>query len=341
MSTDHPAQKTGPDDANQKSRSKLLPAIVAGALAFGALAIAAMSAPPVERITYKSSKTGSSYYQMGVEFADAIRAGTDGSVIVTIEESQGSIQNVMEVRVRGADYVFTAPPSLVDLAKERQEMFAERNSPDFDDIRALVPIPSLTMHFVVAKKSGIETFEDLKGKRILLGSGSFSSREGARYIELFGLDGQVNIANGEASNAVAALKNDQIDGFVTAGSYPAPQVIEAAASSSVHVLSATPDQIAATGRTHTTIPAGTYAGQNEAIETTSMSVVVFATTKMSDDTAYLLTKTFWEQQAALAAHAPWWAAVSTDMLANIKTQYHPGALRYYREMGVPVGETQR
>jgi hypothetical protein len=39
----------------------------------------------------------------------------------------------------------------------------------------------------------------------------------------------VTIADAELSNAVAALKNGQIDGFVTAGSYPAPNVIEAAA----------------------------------------------------------------------------------------------------------------
>jgi len=57
------------------------------------------------RITYKSAKSTSSYYQMGVQIAEAMKAGSDGDIIVTVEESQGSVQNVMEAKSRGADYV--------------------------------------------------------------------------------------------------------------------------------------------------------------------------------------------------------------------------------------------
>ena len=60
---------------------------------------------------------------------------------------------------------------------------------------------------------------------------------------MFGLEGKVNLANVELSNAVPALKNGQIDGFVTAGSYPAPNVIEAASSLGVNVISLSDDQI--------------------------------------------------------------------------------------------------
>ena len=43
------------------------------------------------RITYKSAKTTSSYYQMGVQISEAIKSGSDGDIIVTVEESQGSV----------------------------------------------------------------------------------------------------------------------------------------------------------------------------------------------------------------------------------------------------------
>ena len=59
----------------------------------------------------------------------------------------------------------------------------------------------------------------MEGKTILLGKGSFGAREGAKYLKLFGLEGKVTLAEVELSNAVPALKNGQIDGFVTAGSY--------------------------------------------------------------------------------------------------------------------------
>jgi TRAP transporter TAXI family solute receptor len=288
------------------------------------------------RITYKSAKAGSSYYQMAVEISEAMKAGSAGDISVTVEESQGSVQNVMEVRARGGDYVFTTPPALVGLAQGGRAMFEGKGSPAFDEIRALFPIPSLTMHFVMSEASGVETFEDMAGKTILLGSGSFGAREGAKYIEMFGLADSVTVADSELSNAVSALKNGQIDGFVTAGSFPAPNVIEAAASTGVTVLSLSEAQIAESGRTRLVIPAGTYAGQTEDIVTTSLPVVAYSTSKMDEDTAYQLTKTYWETKADMAGTSKWWDGVSTDMLSNITTQIHPGARRYYEEIGAPM-----
>jgi TRAP transporter TAXI family solute receptor len=305
------------------------------------IALMPTSAFSQERITYKSAKSTSSYYQMGVQISEAMRSGTNGGVIVTVEESQGSTQNVMEVRARGGDYVFTTPPALVGLAQRGAAMFEGKSDPAFGTIRALFPIPSLTMHFVVSDASGIQTFEDMAGKTILLGSGSFGAREGAKYLGLFGLEGQVTIADSELSNAGAALKNGQIDGFVTAGSYPAPNVIEAAASVGVTVLSLSADQVAKTKRTPLTIPVGTYAGQTKAISTTSLPVVTYTTSAMSDDTAYLLTKTFWGQKEAMGSAAAWWNGISLDMISNISTEIHPGAIRYYEEVGAPLTDNHR
>lgn len=301
--------------------------------------ILAMATPALAetRITYKSAKVGSSYYQMGVEIAEAMKAGA--GMNVTVEESQGSVQNVMEVRARGGDYVFTTPPALIGLAQGGRAMFEGKGDPAFDGIRALFPIPSLTMHFVLDADTGATSMADLDGKTILLGSGSFGAREGAKYIEMFGMQDKVKIADSELSNAVSALKNGQIDGFVTAGSYPAPNVIEAAASTGVTILSMSDEEVTASKRTRLVIPAGTYAGQDEDVVTTSLPVVAYTTVKMDDDAAYELTKTFWEQKEAMSGSAPWWAAVSVDMLSNITTAIHPGAVRYYKEIGVTLSDS--
>lgn len=290
------------------------------------------------RVTYKSAKSTSSYYQMAVQIAEAMKAGSD--ITVTVEESQGSVQNVMEVKARGSDYVFTTPPALVRLAKAGKAMFEGKGDPAFEEIRALFPIPSLTMHFVTDADQNIESFADLEGKTILLGKGSFGAREGEKYLNLFGLEGKVTLAEVELSNAVAALKNGQIDAFVTAGSYPAPNVIEAAASTGVRVLSLTEEQITQTKRARLVIPAGTYAGQEADIVTTSLPVVAYTTTKMDDDTAYQLTKTFWEGKDTMAAAAPWWNGVDDGLMGNIEGKIHPGAIRYYKEAGMPLTDSQ-
>jgi TRAP transporter TAXI family solute receptor len=292
------------------------------------------------QITYKSAKTTSSYYQMAVEISQAVKKDTDNQIVITVEESQGSVQNVMESTVRGANYVFTTPPALVKLAQQGKAMFKNKANPKFNDIRALFPIPSLTMHFVMSQKSGINNFADMQGKKVLLGKGSFGAREGEKYIKLFGLEDKVNIANAELSNAVQALKNGQIDGFVTAGSFPAPNVIEAAASTDIKVLSLNDEQIAQSKRTKLVIPAGTYAGQDKEITTTSLPVVAYASTAMDDDTAYALTKAFWNQKNVMSNDSPWWKGVSTQMLVNIDGKIHPGAIKYYKELGVILTEQQ-
>lgn len=293
------------------------------------------------RVTYKSAKSTSSYYQMAVQIAEAMKTATDGEVILTVEESQGSVQNVMEAAVRSGNYVFTTPPALIGLARDGKAMFKDKTNPAFSDIKALFPIPSLTMHFVVGSDSGINEFADLEGKTILLGKGSFGAKEGAKYLKMFGLEDKVKIADVELSNAVPALKNGQIDGFVTAGSYPAPNVIEAAAGTGVKVLSLSEDQVATTKRTRLVIPAGTYAGQDTDIITTSLPVVAYTTSQMDDNTAYTLTKTYWDQREKMAANAAWWGAVSPEMLANITTEIHPGAVKLYNEKNITLGDQHK
>ena len=288
------------------------------------------------KITYKSAKSTSSYYQMGVQIAEAMKKSSKGSIIVTIEESQGSVQNVKEVVARKGNYVFTTPPVLVKLAIAEKAMFKGKGNPRYSEIRALFPIPSLTMHFVMSKKSNANSFEDMAGKTILLGKGSFGAKEGAKYLKKFGLDGKVKLANVELSNAVPALKNGQIDGFVTAGSYPAPNVIEAASSVGVNVISLNDKQIKISKRTKLIIPAGTYSGQSSDITTTSLPVVTYTTTNMSDDVAYKLTKTYWNSKKMLGNAAKWWNGVTAKMINNISTKIHPGALKYYKEIGAKI-----
>ena len=42
----------------------------------------------------------------------------------------------------------------------------------------------------------------------------------------------------------------------------------------------------------------------------------------------------------MAGDAAWWAGVSTDMLSNITTAIHPGAIKYYKEIGATLTDAQ-
>lgn len=316
----------------KRTVTTLLAAVAALALTSGAPAGAET------RVTYKSAAVGTAYYQMGVDLSEAIKAGTEEEIILTIEESQGSVQNVMETAARSGNYIFTTPPALVTQALAGEGPFAERSSPKYQEIRGLFPIPAITMHIVVAGDEGVISLADLEGKNILIGRGTFGAREAERYIELFDLGDKIEIADAEIGAGPDALKNGQIDGFVTASSFPTPNVIETAASMPISLVSMTPEQIAETGAAPQTIPAGTYSGIEEDVHTTSLPVIAYTTSEMDEETAYTITKTFWERRGALAETSPWWGGITEEMVANIAGEIHPGALRYYEEAGIDVPE---
>jgi hypothetical protein len=152
---------------------------LAFAFTLGAAALSAGQAWAETRVTYKSAKSTSSYYQMAVQLAEAVKKGSGGEMILTVEESQGSVQNVKEAATRGGNYVFTTPPGLIKLAQGGKKMFEPKNA-KFDEIRGLFPIPSLTMHFVVRKDSGVNSFADLEGKTFLIGKGQFRCTRGCQ-----------------------------------------------------------------------------------------------------------------------------------------------------------------
>lgn len=289
-----------------------------------------------QRVTLKAAKSSSSYYQMAVQIGENIKKMSKNDISVTIEESQGSVQNVKEARRREGNYMFTTPPVLLKLAKVQKGPFKKDNPKDFDKVRSLFPIPYLTMHFVVRSDVKINSFEDLKGKSLLVAKGTYGGREAKKYIKALGLEGKVKLVDAELSNAVAALKNGQIDAFATSGSYPAPNVIEAAASADVKLISLSDEQIAKTKRDKIIIPANTYGKITTDTATTTLPVGVYTTTNMSDELAYKITKDFWESKPVLDKQNSWWKSVTFKNLSMFKTKLHKGALKYYEEVKADI-----
>ncbi len=300
-----------------------------------ALALASVHAAAETRVTFKAAKAGTSYYQMAVQVGEAVKQASKGGIVFTVEESQGSVQNVMESTARGAHYMFTSPPSLVEKAVAGEKPF-DSGDAAFKKIRALFPIPSLTMHYVVRKDAGIEQFADLAGKRFVTGKGSFGATEAAKNFKQFGLEGKVEVIDIELSGAGAAMKNRQVDGFATAGSWPAPNVVEVAASTPVRLLSMSEEQVKQAGQARLVIPKGTYPGVDEDVVTTSLPVIAYALSDMDEATAYQVTRSYWQGLAEMAKADPWWSGVGPTLLENVTVKLHPGALKYYAEAGIAV-----
>jgi uncharacterized protein len=312
--------------------------LAAGALAAGLFL--APSAHAQQRVTLKSASSGSSYYVMTVQLSEILRTATNGRITATVEESQGSVQNVREAPRRPGNFVYTAPPSTVRDAQSARAPFTD--GADYAAIRTLFVMPPVTMHWIVRADAGVSDLKDLAGKRFIAGGrGTFTERQSMAVFRQLGIADQVRFSEVELNAAVAAMRNRQVDGFASGSSHPTANVQELAATLPIRLLSMTPDQIRMVieqdpSAGPVTIAANTYTGQAQAVNTVGIPVGAYTTAAMPDDIAYEIVKIFWERREEMGRVNPWWNAVARTQIGGIGVKLHPGALRYYTEAGVTL-----
>lgn len=305
-----------------------------------AAALLSGTAQAETRVTLKSATAGSSYYQMMVQLGEALKGASNGQIAPTVEESQGSVQNVKEAPRRTGNYIFTSPPSLVKSAQEGKKPFEGETG--YDTIRTLFVMPGITMHFVTRADANVGSIADLAGKTFIAGGrGTFTERQSLALFKLFDLEGKVKVAEVELSAAPNALRNRQVDGFASGSSHPTGMIQELASTSSVRLLSLSDDELKKVldndpGAGRIVIAANTYPGQAQPVQTFGLPVGGYATTAMSDDDAYQITKIFWTQREAMAKTNPIWGSVALDQVAPLGVKLHPGAVKFYAEQGVAI-----
>lgn len=328
---------------------KTLLASVALALGVGAASLvgAANTAEAQTRLTLKSAASSSSYYVMMVQLAELLREVSEGAILPTVEESQGSVQNVKEAGRRPGAFLFTTPPSLIASARNSAGPFEGDDGAIYDPIRTLFVMPFVTVHLVVDAESDIQDATDLAGESFIAGgTGTFCEGRTRAIFDALGILDEVEIVDVELNNAPNAMRNKRVAGYATCSSHPVPGLVELATTVPVRVLSFTDEQRAmlaekdpATGPV--VIAAGTYSGQEEDVHTVGLPVGAYGTAEMDEETAYTIVKAFWEQREALAEENPWWAGVGPELLDQLAVQLHPGALRYYEEEGIAIPDSMK
>lgn len=194
------------------------------------------------------------------------------------------------------------------------------------------------VQIVTAKKTGINSFEDLKGKRIAVGAQNSGVEVNARnLLEGHGITyDDVEVDYLGYAEAADALKSGKIDAaFLTSG-IPNSSLMELEQGLDMMLVPVDPEKIKEIAQDQTyfvalDIPAGTY-GNEEAIPTAAIMNALVVRSDMSDDDVYKLTKSFFEgledlTNAHQAASDISLEAAQEGMVAPV----HPGAQRYYDE----------
>lgn len=209
-------------------------------------------------------------------------------------------------------------------------------------LRGMVVLYPEIIQLVVSTKSGINSFEDLKGKRISFGSvGGSVTATSEKIFRLAGLDPEKDIKVeylGHA-DATAAFADRRIDAAINMGALGISSVTEPTTTGTVKLISLPENVIKAMCKetpyfSPAIIPAGTYKGQTEPIHTFSSPNIIAVTEKLGDDLVYQMTKEVFAHKADLENVARVMKSMNAEAVDQIKIPLHPGAERYYREIGV-------
>ena len=198
---------------------------------------------------------------------------------------------------------------------------------------------------IATKSSGIKTIADLAGKNVAVGdAGSGVYYNATQILAAAGLDIDKDINKTAASfgDAATLLKDGAIDAaFITAGT-PTPAVSDLATSTDIVVVDLGEDVIAKLMADYPFYAKYEYSSDDyafvgdEASSTVAIMATFIVTNDMSEDQAYEITKNLWESQEDIAvAHAKG-KEMSTDTAAAAigNVPLHPGAEKYYKEIGV-------
>src|SRR5665647_1946331 len=212
------------------------------------------------------------------------------------------------------------------------------------DLKIIAAMYSTAGMFIVRGDSPARTISDLKGKPVAFGAKGSGLTILSRYVlEGLGLDqakdfqpifldkagdGPAMVLDGRA----AALWGGGVGwpGFAAlaekGGRFIAPTAEEATRIRSKHSFLKS-----------TTLPAGSYAGQNAAIQSVGSWSFVLARPTLSDDIAYALARALDKGHAAFAkrlAQAAETTPQNTAAAAPRAELIHPGVRKYLREIGV-------
>ena len=280
--------------------------------------------------------TAGNYYPMGGAMAQ-IWNNTIPNVDVSVQSTGGAVENI-KLLEKGEIELALVQNDLVDYAFNGKEMFERK----YTKSRALFSIYPEVIQIAARGELGIKTFTDLKGKKVSFGAPGSGSEANARQIlEALGLtyeDFDARFLTN--SEAVDQLKDKLLDALMITSGVPQAGLIDVTTLQNITIVSLSKEVIERLISTFPffsefTIPAGTYKGQEKDVDTVAVKSVLVAHEDLPDNVVYELVKAIWENYEDLtAANAKAKYMNLRKPLESITIPVHPGAVKYYREIGI-------
>ncbi len=272
------------------------------------------------------------YFPLGGAMARIISENVDG-VTATGVVSGASVVNSNDVHDGKAE-LGLVQNDIAFYAHEGINMFTEVTN-NFYGIATLYPE---VVQIVTSADSGIETVEDLRGKRVAVGDqGSGSEANAKQILEVHGITyDDLNIEFMSFGDATGGIQDGNIDAaFITAGT-PTGAIEALKASREVRIVTINPDKVKElTDKypyyTAFDLPSSVYGTSSDAT-TVAVQAMIIASKSLPEDQVYEMTKAIFENLDVIeATHARGKDITLDTALDGMSIELHPGAKRYFDE----------
>jgi TRAP transporter TAXI family solute receptor len=298
----------------------------------------------VKRITFGTAGTAGALYPMGVAMSETITNHVPG-LAATGEATAASVENIRNLH-EGKMEIGISQTEVASYAYYGQLDYAGN---PFTDIRALFATIYSYLQVFVPADSGINSIADFKGKAIGVGPAGSGGELAVRgLLSVYGLSykdvSPQFIPDGEA---VSALKDRKIAGLIATHPLKSAAMTELTTSMKVKLLPITDEQFFKTFGAYSkyTVPAGTYKDIDYEVVIPRSRVIVLGSTKsgLSDTDYYNIVKAVWnnrdEWKSCNASVER--ESVLEHALEEIDIPLHPGAIKYFEEIGLKIPDKLR
>jgi TRAP transporter TAXI family solute receptor len=310
-------------------------ALAAGAMALS-LGLGAGQASAQQFINVLTGGTSGVYYPLGVALSEIYATGIEGSR-TQVQATRASVENLNLLQEGRGEIAFSLGDSVVLGAEGNTE--AGFPGP-LDRLRGIAAIYPNYIQIVASADSGITSLEDLKGKSLSVGAPASGTELNARAIfEAAGMsyDDLGRVEYLPFAESVELIKNRQLDATLQSAGLGVASIRDLSTAVPITVVAVAPEIVEAIGAPFLSavIPAGTYDGQTEDVPTAAVGNFLVTHSEVPEETAYAMTKLLFDNLDHLtAAHAAARAINRDNALAGMPIELHPGAERYYREVGL-------
>jgi TRAP transporter TAXI family solute receptor len=288
-------------------------------------------------LTLASGSPGGAYYPLGGGMAVAIQKTTD--LRCAAESTGASVENCRLVGAKESDMGMVMG-SIAYNALQGKDPFKEKLN-----LVALFQMYPAPEHIVTLSGKGIRSVKDLRGKKVSIdvpGSGCAVMAKAILEEHGFNTEKDLTIAHLSQSESVQALKDGVVDAVFFNFAYPGSAVLDLAATRDIVLVPVEPamaDKIVKKYPYYVkiSIPAKTYPKVDYNVLCLGDSNVMVANKEMGEDVAYKVVKAIYENvqkgKWALINVHPIAAQLTPQNAVNSPIPLHPGAVKYFKEIG--------